>query len=226
MNARMIDHQQAIQDMMAERYLLGELAGSDLDSFEQHLFDCSTCFEQVRAGTEFVSYLKRIGADEPVPDPVQPRWHGLLDRLLRPAPALVFAGMFLCVASLGVYQTIALHRMTEPQIVAVETLHPAARSGGPVKTVTVSSHGIFELRAVGVASSPELSGYQALVKNSKGKVMGSALIDEPLKSEIEIVLHAQKFLSGGYVLEIAATRRATGKLETITTYPFELKLQD
>ena len=226
MNARIIEHQQAIQDMTAERYLLGELTESDLESFERHLFDCSACFEQVRAGTEFVNYIKRIGAVEPVPDPTQPRWHGLLGRALRPAPALVFAAMFLGLASLGVYQTIALHRMSEPRIVVGETLHSDSRGGGPLKTVTVSSNGVFELHVVGLRSSPELSGYQALVKNSKEKIIGSAVINEPVKSEIEIVLHAQKFRSGNYTLEIVATRQATGKMETINIYPFELKLQD
>ncbi|HET9365971.1 MAG TPA: zf-HC2 domain-containing protein [Candidatus Angelobacter sp.] len=80
MNAKMIDHEQAIKTMMAERYLLGELTENERDAYEAHLFDCQTCFDQVKAGTEFVSYLKQIGGEEPVPTTVvQPPRRRFLD---------------------------------------------------------------------------------------------------------------------------------------------------
>ena len=50
MNAKVIDHQEAIKNMMAERYLLRELSENERDAYEAHLFDCQACFEQVKAG--------------------------------------------------------------------------------------------------------------------------------------------------------------------------------
>src|SRR5438270_8453217 len=99
MDSSVIDHQQAINKMMAERYLLGELALQERDAFEEHLFDCSACFEQVRAGTEFVHYLKRIGKEETAEVASQPRWRQLLGQTLRPAPAFAFAACLLAGAS-------------------------------------------------------------------------------------------------------------------------------
>src|SRR5215475_478211 len=107
MDAVIIDHQQAVNQMMTERYLLGELNPQERDAFEQHLFDCSECFEQVKAGTEFVHYLKDIGAEETAAVPSTPAWRRLLGQAFRPAPA--FALGLICFASLSIYQATVIH---------------------------------------------------------------------------------------------------------------------
>ena len=63
MSAQMIDHQEAVKSLMAERYLLGELNASEREAYEEHLFSCDACFAQVKAGTEFVGHLRRMGAE-------------------------------------------------------------------------------------------------------------------------------------------------------------------
>ena len=65
MNARMIKHDDAVKDLMAERYLLGELNAAEREAYEEHLFSCDACFEQVKVGTEFVSHLRHIGTQDP-----------------------------------------------------------------------------------------------------------------------------------------------------------------
>ena len=50
MNDLEIIHQFAEQNMLVEKYLLKELTGADLEDFERHLFECQTCFDQVKAG--------------------------------------------------------------------------------------------------------------------------------------------------------------------------------
>jgi hypothetical protein len=51
-------HQFAEQNMLVEKYLLGELGGANLEDFEQHLFECSICFYQVKAGQEFAAHIR------------------------------------------------------------------------------------------------------------------------------------------------------------------------
>ena len=46
-------HRYAEQNLLVERYLLGELGGADLEDFEEHMFECDICFEQVKAGEAF-----------------------------------------------------------------------------------------------------------------------------------------------------------------------------
>ena len=49
-----MNHQDALQEMAVERYLLGELNGASLDSFEEHLFECSECAMDVKTGGIFI----------------------------------------------------------------------------------------------------------------------------------------------------------------------------
>jgi hypothetical protein len=49
-----MNHQDALQEMAVERYLLGELSGSSLDRFEEHLFECPECAMDVKAGVTFI----------------------------------------------------------------------------------------------------------------------------------------------------------------------------
>jgi hypothetical protein len=66
-----IIHQFATQNMLVERYLLGELSGADLEDFEQHMFECSICFEEVKAGQEF---KEGIAGDVSSDDPRKSLW--------------------------------------------------------------------------------------------------------------------------------------------------------
>ena len=65
MNTRIINHDEAVKDLMAERYLLGELNAAEREAYELHLFSCDACFEQVKVGTEFVTHLRHIGTGDP-----------------------------------------------------------------------------------------------------------------------------------------------------------------
>src|SRR5579884_2083702 len=115
MNARLIDHQQAVNNMMAERYLLGELNQGEREAFEEHFFACSECFDHVKAGTEFISSLKNIGAAEPAPvssDLPHPAGHGF-----RPKTAQILGLMFLGLASFSIYQQILIRQASAPEVV-------------------------------------------------------------------------------------------------------------
>src|SRR5262245_32593956 len=119
MNAKVIDHEQAMKNLMAERYLLGELSDDERDAYEAHLFDCQTCFAQVKAGTEFVGYIKRIGSQEAVSAAeVQPIWRRFFGYLSRPVFAPAFAVLFLGFAGLSLYQGLLIQRLEEPQVIA------------------------------------------------------------------------------------------------------------
>jgi hypothetical protein len=43
-------HQFCQQNLLVERYLLGELKGMDLEDFELHMLECAICHESVLAG--------------------------------------------------------------------------------------------------------------------------------------------------------------------------------
>lgn len=65
-------HQFAVQNKLAERYLLDELEGADKEDFEQHFWQCASCFEQVKAGQELKDHIAAGAADA-----LHPRLHAM-----------------------------------------------------------------------------------------------------------------------------------------------------
>jgi len=176
MDSNVIDHQQAIQEMMVERYLLDELGPQQRDAFEAHLFDCSACFEQVRLGTEFVHCVKEIGGEE-VPAAKQPRtawWRRFIAGMDQPLPALA---AILLVAALGlnVYQSHKLSQQKGPALEWSYTLVGLAHGGEGAKMVRVPHGAPLDLN-LEYDRRGELTSYGVRVLSASGEVLSSLAI--------------------------------------------------
>jgi len=222
MDSSVIDHQQAINKMMAERYLLGELALQERDAFEEHLFDCSACFEQVRAGTEFVHYLKRIGKEETAGAVGQPHWRQLLGQALRPAPAFAFAACLLAGAS--VYQNMATIQMLKaPQVESRYIMTEQSRANEQV--VNVSRHGRFRL-AIEFQPQKEFVSYAVQLVKDNGTVPRTVPFSiEPSQQMIDISFYAGDLKPGRYFMVVQATD-SNGNKQELARGPFRLQFQD
>jgi anti-sigma factor RsiW len=53
-----MEHNEAVNEMVVERYLLDELTPERREAFEGHLFDCAECAFDLRAGAFFVEEAK------------------------------------------------------------------------------------------------------------------------------------------------------------------------
>ena len=217
-----IDHQQAVNKMMAERYLLGELSPRECDAFEAHLFDCSECFEQVRAGTEFVHYIKRIGTEEPAVPAAQPRWRRALGQVLRPVPAFAFAACLLATA--GIYQNMAtIQTLKAPQVEPRYILAEQSRANEPV--VDVSRNGRFRL-AIEFQPQTEFVSYEAQLVKEDGKVQRSVPFSiQPSQDMIEISFYAGDLKSGRYFMVVQATDQ-NGKKQELARDSFRMRFQN
>src|SRR5579864_8034895 len=102
MSAQMIDHQEAVKNLMAERYLLGELNAGEREAYEEHLFSCDACFDQVKAGTEFVGHLRQIGTEKAAA--VMPGFLARLMTSLRQPMTVAACALLACISGLSVYQ--------------------------------------------------------------------------------------------------------------------------
>lgn len=220
MSTQMIDHQEAVKNLMAERYLLGELNAGEREAYEEHLFSCDACFKQVKAGTEFVSHLRRMGAEETA---ARPRWSQLIYRVFRPSPALVFGVMFLCTAGVSVRQAMVIHRMNAPEAVTVATVTGASREAA--KPISVPRQGHFELRA-GFPHEQKLQSYRARIVSVSGKEMASVAIMNPEATDVQVRLDAAQFRDGDYIFIVQAIDPTTHGIRVIEQYPFQLHLQD
>lgn len=234
MNAKMIDHEQAIKTMMAERYLLGELNEDERDAYEAHFFDCQVCFDQVKAGTEFVNYLKQIGAEEPVTTTVvQPPRRWFLDFFSRPVFAPVFAALFLCFGSLSLYQGRVIHQFKESRAMPATTLKEARR-GDNGNVVRAPKNGIFTLHLL-LDAQPDYTSYEGQIYNDDTASSANSISPEGntiLKSfnisgqdaqdAVDIYLYSGDLHEGDYVLNIFGIKPGSPKAK-IATYYFKLK---
>ena len=86
-----MNHQDALREMSAERYLLGELAGESRAIFEEHLFSCPLCAADVKAG---VTFLQGARTELSVPAITRLKAPSRIQRVLSPlwlVPALAAA---------------------------------------------------------------------------------------------------------------------------------------
>lgn len=221
MNTRVVDHQQAVKDMLAERYLLGELAESDRDAYEAHLFECNTCFAQIKAGTDFVDYLKQHGAYVPVETPVPSGWRRLLGQAFRPAPAFAFAACLL--AATGFYQDITIKRLKAPQVESRYMLTEPSRAAENV--LQVSRHSRIRL-ALEFQPQPQFASYETQILQQDGKVRFAIPFTLlPSQDMIEISLYAGDLAPGSYSMRVQATDQ-NGAMQQLAQGFFRMQFQD
>ena len=136
-----MEHYEAIEMMASERYLLDELTPEVRDAYEEHMFGCTECANEVRFGAAFVDHAKEIlptmtVASAPVRQPVKViaekrDWFAWL----RPA---IMVPAFACLLAIVGYQNLVTYpalqaSASEPRILPPSTvLQGATRGGLPV----------------------------------------------------------------------------------------------
>lgn len=159
-----MDHNEAVQQMAAERYLLGELTPELRDAFEEHAFDCPECSVDLRAGAAFIGAAKvelpkfaEASAALPKPEIIRPTKKRIdWQAWLRPAFAVpVFAALLALVAYQNLDTIPSLRKAaSEPSVLPSTAFHAGTRG---------AAHASVEAdRTKGAALSIELpqeSGY-------------------------------------------------------------------
>lgn len=136
--AKPMDHNEAVQQMATERYLLGDMTPDLREAFEEHFFDCPECAFDLRAGTAFVDEAKlQLPAlkPSPAPKPVRQaesrwRWPSLWK------PAFAAPAFALLLALIG-YQNLATiptlrSAAAQPRLQPWIMLHTETRDGAHI----------------------------------------------------------------------------------------------
>lgn len=225
MNAKVIDHQEAIKNMMAERYLLRELSENERDAYEAHLFDCQACFEQVKAGTAFVSYIKRIG-EEPAIAHIQPA--GLLARLMTGLRQPVAAGaVALCVFAVGlnIYQYRELSQPKGPALERSYVLTGIAHGGESAKLIEVPAGSTLSL-SLEYTPHGEFTAYGVRVLSESGSVKSSLSIPrDQVDGMAKVAIPANSLSAGKYSI-IVWGRNNDGNESELARGAFELRFSE
>jgi hypothetical protein len=211
-----MDHNEAIKEMAAERYLLNELTPDLRDAFEEHVFNCPECALDLRAGSAFVNLAKGelpgLVAASPSSSPAEPTrpikrkfdWQSWL----RPAFVVPAFAALLALVSYQNLSTIPSLRKasTEPNVLPTAAFHAGTRGS------THTSVGADRTRGAAVAIElPQDSGYASYafeLFDPQGKQLWTKSITSSKAGSAEdgtvsLVIPAEGLVQGSYTLAIS-----------------------
>lgn len=225
-----MDHNYAIENHSAERYLLHELNEEERDAYEEHFFSCSACADEVKIASEFLESARHVVQDEVTAqlyDHAGRRsiWGSWLNfrSMLHPMPAMACA-LLVVVSSLGVYQNaVVIPGLRKPPLPQLGIALPALHSTkSVVKVIPFSKNKSFtipfEIPSLDVASYDVSVLTQANVKRFSFQNISS----NEAQNTLEIIVPAGTLESGSYYLLI----EGSGGKGEVDRIPFELKSQD
>jgi hypothetical protein len=137
-------HQQALETMAAERYLLDEMTEVEKHAFEEHFFDCNDCAQDVRVGEQIRVEVRAAGGSGLRAKDSQARTSNVVEFHKRPtwrraSTVIPWAAAAMLAVTAG-YQSLVvvpgLRQAIAPQPLSPVMLREATRGTLPVVTVS------------------------------------------------------------------------------------------
>jgi len=219
MGMKKMDHSEAIQQMIAERYLLDELTLDVREAFEEHLFDCPECALDLRAGAAFVEVAKAqlpklagVASVSSLPRSRKPRvqrewWLSWLQ------PAFADPGL--------------RAEASQPHLLPWAPLHGAMRDGAPLAITADRRHGVALPVDLPAQSSPDAyASYSLDLYNPQGKLAWTGVVAPPSDNggqRLSLVIPGAMLQNGAYSLVVSGAG-AHGERTVIDRYAFDLRI--
>ena len=228
-----MDHNFAIQNHAAERYLMGELKEPERDAYEEHFFCCAACADEIKSASDFMESAKQVVQDElksQLYGHVAQRslWGSWLNwrSMLQPIPAAACA-LLVAVAGFSGYQnSVTIPQLTQTASAQLITPEPFvlhnARAAVPVLSAHKDKSFVLQFDIPPV----KYSSYEAsVITGSNIKKLSVKNISlQDAKQTLEMLVPAGRLEPGNYALLIEGVDGNTkGELDRI---PFELKFQN
>jgi hypothetical protein len=129
-----VTHQEAVDTLATERYLLDDMAGADRRAFEEHFFLCEECADDLRTASAMLQGAQEGFAGQTTSNVVampvkravvsSPAWYR------SGAPAWAAAAVLAIVAGYQSFVVVpSLRRDTAPRAIVPVTLRPESRGG-------------------------------------------------------------------------------------------------
>jgi hypothetical protein len=224
-------HQNAVEELAVERYLLGELTGESRDRFEDHMFDCPECAGDVKAGVMFASAAREELCAPATVQTTSPRpssWFAWLVRPLVLVPALA-ACLLVIVYQSAVVMPRMKTEMAETQVPTVLNstvlANAGARGGNAVAEVVAPAHG-FYLLSVDIPPAAGATSYRcALYSPSAALVWHIDVSAQQARDTVTIqvpVMTAQEGMNELRVQGVVSSQGQADKLVDLARYTYKL----
>ena len=223
-----MDHSEANRLMASEKYLLDELSPTEMEAFEEHLFDCRDCALDVRAGAVFLEQGKvelasstvdagRI-AEEVRSSPGFPWW-----RTAFAIPAMAILLIVVGYQNLVTYPALkgALAENRAPRILPAAALVSSATRGAEPTTIEVRAGEPF-LLPLDIPVQKAYQSYVVELQNPAGVVQWSL----PVSSELlknTLTIGAPGVDKDGRYEVIVLGRNGRGENSEVGRYPFDVR---
>ncbi len=222
-----MDHADALRMNATERYLLNELDTTQLEQFEEHMFECQECALDVHAASTFIEHSKNVLAEpaltpvpvpRPVPAPVPNPWFAWL------RPAFAVPAMAVLLLAIG-YQGYLLRGSLggTPDILASATINVATRSAATPQVHSKAGQPFVLL--LNIPSESRFSSYIADLYDPAGHIKWSLPISAEMANDTLPVRFPGLREAGLYVLAIRGIMQGGSTPTEIGRQPFELSLQ-
>jgi hypothetical protein len=238
-----MDHNYAIENQTAERYLMGELTEVERDAYEEHFFSCSACADEIRSANTFMESARKVVQEEMK---VQACSNGsrpsLWDKwlnwktMLQPMPAAAFALFLAVVGIVGYQNSVTIPRLTQvaEAPVILQDSQQVALTVSHGEPVTVLAGKPVVLRfAVPKPDDPSVSfnSYRAEIVSNNNVVKFSLDISVQLAREpIDVSFPAGALSTGKYFLVIRGLSSSSDVQNSakgdLGRLPFEVKNED
>ena len=228
-------HQDALQGMAVERYLLRELSGAPLESFEEHLFECPECAADVKAGLAFLDAARtelRVPARVVRPKAKNVRswasWFG--------SPWVLGPALAACVLILGVQTFVVQPRMRQeiarvdvPAVLNPLVLANAGARGDSVPEIAAPEHGSFVI-SLDVPTTGGFSSYKGSLYAPDGSLLWqTAISPEQARDAVLLSVPSDKVKDGinTFVVQgLSPEGKTGGTLEDLARYKFRITIQN
>jgi hypothetical protein len=215
-------HQNAVETMAAERYLLNEMAELERYNFEEHFFDCDDCAEEMRLGSRL---RNDAAALFPVASTGRVVHSPELSRRWRPAwaPSLKVAVPWAAAAVLALALTNQARVPSgvpsgddATQAIAAVPLRPATRGAVPMVTLPAKGGSVALALDVNLGDPGDFIRYQ-LTRDDGTQVTTGRVEVPPSGTPLLLVIPADRLRVGGPFVLIVGSDDNIG---TPSEYPF------
>jgi hypothetical protein len=207
-----MDHETAIQDRAAERYVLDEFSPEERADFEEHFFGCPGCANEVRAATLLAANAKAVFNEESArqaawePSPRRPRM-----RLFWPLAASAALNLAL-LAGIGLERL----RLGDPPAGVIEPQFyhsfgvPAASRSAPQSFAVPPGSRFFGAR-FDLLPGQHFEGFEYQILDSTGASRSARSLPSPggEDSGLELAVPVVSLEPGEYVLVVRGRQQTT-----------------
>jgi hypothetical protein len=214
-----MDHGEAMQMQVIEKYLLGELSASQVNEFEEHYFDCEECANDLRMSSLFLDTTKRVLAADRVAKPVPVKRRGWLPSTYGIAASVALLG---CVVYQNVVTIPQLRSSARPQALAFFSLASLGTRSAEATVISPTPGKPFAL-LLDIPPHDNIAEYRCKVLNSGGSpVVSIDLSEETASKTVSLFVPASVLKPGAYQLAILGQPKNGTSFTELERYPLQV----